>query len=290
VFLNSLLLHGNNVRGDFKSETKPMKRIIFIVLTLLVAVYANAQENDSTIVVQSPSGRLARLIDIQDLVNEGYNSWDNKFKGHWAGVELGINGFAQPDYSAYETKDQDFLANDLLRSNILKLNIIQYSKGLQSSRNTVGLVTGIGLSLQSYRLNNNTSIILNEFGKVYPVTLNFDSNQKSKLSLVCLELPLLAEFQVPVKNMGNRIYFSGGITASKRLASHTKVKYRSDDKKQKLKTPGDFGLREYRFAATVRAGYRWVNLFASYDLTPVFDDRRGPGLHAYSVGIKLISF
>ncbi|HCY40290.1 MAG TPA: hypothetical protein DHV48_02900 [Prolixibacteraceae bacterium] len=273
-----------------KTEITSMKRLLFILLIFLFAIHAFAQENDSIIVIQSPAGRLSGLIDIQDLVNEGYNGWENEFKGHWAGVEFGINGFAKPDYSMYEPKDNDFLANDLLRSNVLKLNIIQYSKGLQSSRNTVGLITGLGLSLQSYRLDNRTSIKLDEYGKVQPIPLYFDSNQKSKLSVVYIEVPLIAEFQVPVKNISNRLYFSAGINVARKLAAHTKVKYRSDDKKQKLKTPGDFALREYKFAVTARAGYRWVNLFASYDLTPMFDDRRGPKLYPFSVGLRLISF
>lgn len=267
-----------------------MKHLFLIVLSAIITSLAIAQKNDSIIVVQSPAGRLSGLIDIQDLVNEGANNWKDDFKGHWAGVEFGINGLAAPDYSLYDPKNKGFLDNDLLRSNVLKLNFIQYSKGLQSSRNTIGLITGIGMSLQSYRLDNNTSIKLDEYGKVQPIPLIFDSNQKSKLSIVYLEVPLIAEFQVPIKNIANRLYFSAGIVAAKRLASHTKVKYRSDNKKQKLKTPGSFGLREFKFAATVRVGYRWVNLFASYDLTQMFDDRRGPVLYPYSVGLRLISF
>ncbi|MDO8929513.1 MAG: hypothetical protein Q7W54_11070, partial [Bacteroidota bacterium] len=127
-------------------------------MATITASLTIAQENDSIIVVQSPSGRLSGLIDIQDLVNEGFNYYQAEFTGHWAGIEVGVNGFARPDYSMYEADDKDFLSNDLFMSNRLNLNILQYSKGLQSTRNTVGLVTGISLSLQSYRLDNKTTI------------------------------------------------------------------------------------------------------------------------------------
>ncbi|MFY9151756.1 MAG: outer membrane beta-barrel protein [Prolixibacteraceae bacterium] len=269
-----------------------MKRILLITVTLIIFFQANCQtlDEDSVIVLQSPSGRLSGLIDIQDLVNEGYNYWDEEFEGHWAGVEIGMNGFAYADYSMYPEENINFLDNDLLRSNVLNLNILQYSKGLQQNRNTLGLVTGLGLSLQSYRLNNSTTLTIDENRKVFPERLFFDSNQKSKLSSVYLEVPILIELQIPVGNEANRIYLSAGITGSKRLETHTKVKYRKNNKREKLKSPGSYSISDYKASGTIRIGYRFVNLFASYDLVPLFEDRRGPVLYPFSFGIKLISF
>lgn len=265
-----------------------MKRIFLIVLVSISISQAFAQENDSIVVVQSPAGRLSGLINIQDLQNEDFRN--NEFEGHWSGVELGINGFANRGYSMYPESEQHFLDNDLVRSNILNLNILQYSKGIQQIRNNIGLVTGLGLSFQSYHLNNNTTISVDESGKVHPSMLYFDSSQKSKLSLFYLEVPLLLEFQVPISHFSNRLYFSAGLTGSKRLETHTKVKYRKNGKKEKLKSPGDYSIKDYKVAATLRVGYRWVNLFATYDLAPLFEDRQGPVLYPFSAGIRLISF
>lgn len=267
-----------------------MKHILIIFLATFIVSFAIAQENDSIIVVQSPSGRLSGLIDIQDLVNEGFNYWQDEFSAHWAGIEFGFNGFTNTDYSMYKPEDNDFLSNDLIRSNVLNLNILQYSKGLQSIKNTIGLVTGIGLSLQSYHLGNKTSLEVDEYRKIQPKEMFFDSNQKSKFSLVYIQVPLLAEFQLPVKHIANRLYFSAGINVARLLSAHTKVKYRSDNKKQKLKTPDDFSLYDFKFGGTFRIGYRWANLFANYDFTPMFEERRGPGLHPFSFGVRLISF
>lgn len=267
-----------------------MKTMFFILLASFASLLAFSQENDSIIVVKSPAGRLSGLIDIQDLVNEGYNYWNEEFEGHWAGVELGINGFIGADYSMYSSSDNNFLKNNLLLSNVLNLNLLQYSMGLQRNRNTLGLITGLGLSLQSYRLDNHTTISTDENRKVQPETLFFDSNQKSKLSSLNIEIPLLIEFQIPVSHYANRIYFSAGVTGSKKLESHTKVKYRKDGKREKLKSPGDYSIRDYKVSGTMRIGYRWINLFATYDVVPLFEDRRGPVLHPFSAGIRLISF
>lgn len=265
-------------------------KIVLILILSFSAVLLKAQENDSLVVVKSPKSRLAGLIDIHDLTNEGFNYWSEQFKGHWAGIEFGFNGFAKADYSNYPATEQNFLNNDIFRSNTLNINLLQYSLGLQQTRNTIGLITGIGLSLQSYRLNNNTTLVTDEGRKVHPQTEYFQSNQKSKLSSVYLDVPLLVEFQVPVRNYENRFFLSVGVTGSKRLETHTKVKYRKDGKREKLKSPGDYSLPDYKIAATVRIGYRRVNLFASADLLPMFQEMRGPVLYPYTFGVRLISF
>jgi opacity protein-like surface antigen len=267
-----------------------MKRIFLIILVSIAAFQASAQENDSIIVVQSPKGRLSGLIDVQDLNNEGFNYWDEKFEGHWSGIEFGFNGLANTDYSKYPTSENHFLDNDLFRSNLLKLNTLQYSRGIQQTRNNIGLVTGVGLSFQSYHLNNNTALSVDENQKIHPAMIYYDSSQKSKLSIVYLEVPLLLEFQVPIRNKANRLYLSVGVTGAKKLESHSKMKYRKNGKREKLKSPGDYSLNDFKVAATFRVGYHWANLFASYDIVPLFEDRRGPVVYPFSFGLKLISF
>ncbi len=193
------------------------------------------------------------------------------------------------DYSAYAAEDDDFLNVELHRSTLLDINLIQISQGFQSSRNTIGFVTGIGMQIQTFYLNQNTSI---EMGnrRVEPLSLFFDSNQKSKLSSAYLTIPLLVEFQIPIRKYANRFYISTGILAQKRLITNTKIKYRKNNKKEKLKTPDDFFMYDMRYSAMIRLGYRWVNLFATYDLRPLFKDNKGPELYPFSVGLTLLSF
>ena len=267
-----------------------MKFIVLIFLASITAIQAFSQENDSIIVVQSPKGRLSGLIDVQDLTNEGYNYWDEKFEGHWSGVEFGFNGLANADYRMYPASENHFLDNDLFRSNVLNLNILQYSRGIQQTRNNIGLVTGLGLSFQSYHLDNNTTILVDENQKIHPSVIFYDSSQKSKLSIAYLEVPLLLEFQVPIRNKANRVYFSAGVTGAKRIESHSKMKYHKNGKREKLKSPGDYSINDYKVAISFRVGYRWANLFSSYDIVPLFENRRGPVLYPFSFGLKLISF
>ena len=267
-----------------------MKLIFLVFLVFIVTSHSYSQSADSIVVVKSPSSRLSGLIDIQDLVNQGYNFWDDEFKGHWAGIELGINGFANPDYSMYPVNENNFLQNTLLLSNTLNLNLFQYSLGLQQTRTTIGLVTGLGISFQGYHIDDNTTISVDENHKVQPEYVYLAASQKSKFSMINLEIPLLVEFQIPIKNYANRLYFSTGLTGLIRLETQTKIKYEKDGKKEKLKSPGNYSVRDFKAAATFRIGYRWVNLFATYDIFPLFEDGKGPVLYPWSVGIRLISF
>lgn len=267
-----------------------MKKSFLILVLLLIATLVFSQENDSIIVVQSPIGRLSGLINIQDLGNGESDNGDKKFEGNWAGVEFGINGFANADYGSYNNPQNQFMKNDQIRSNTLNLNILQYSRGIQQVRNNIGLITGLGLCFQNYHFNDNTTITIDENRKVQPSILYFDSSQKSKLSILYLDVPLLFEFQIPINHINNRLYISAGLTGSKRLETHTKIKYRKNGKKEKLKSPGDYSINDYKVAATVRIGYRWANIFVNYDLVPLFESHRGPVLYPFAAGIRLISF
>jgi len=266
-----------------------MKKTILVFLLLLPVAKAFSQVNDSLHVSNPAFGKGSKLVDIKDLVKDGFNYWNEDFTGHWAGIGISFNSFAGSDYSMYADEQKNFLDNDLLSSNSLYLNFLQFSKGLQATRNTIGLVTGAGITVQSSRLDKNTTIRKNSEGEVYPETLSLGSNQKSKFSSFYFEVPLLLEFQIPVKNYANRFYFSAGAIAGRRLATYTKIKYREDGQKKKLKTPGSYSVQDYRCSATLRMGYRWINVFATYGLTPFFKKDKGPELFPYSFGIYLLA-
>ena len=87
----------------------------------------------------------------------------------------------------------------------------------------------------------------------------------------------------------NRIYVSGGFYGGLRIGSHTKIKYRSEGKKEKLKTPGHYSLQDFKYGMMIRAGYRWINVFATYELVPLFKGEKGPRLTPVTVGITLIN-
>jgi hypothetical protein len=206
------------------------------------------------------------------------------FRGHWAGFEMGVNGFSDEDYSMYDDPSNEFMELDMAKSIAVNLNFLQYDIGLQKERNTIGLVTGLGLEWNNYRFDNDITI-KKVNGVIQPIAL--DGNiKKTKLTSLYLTVPLLMEFQIPVKFKQRRIHMSAGVVGGLRLGSHTKVKEGSD----KDKDHDDFKLKTLRYSAQVRIGYRSLNFFANYGLTELFESNKGPDLTPFTVGITLISF
>ncbi|NQU85508.1 MAG: outer membrane beta-barrel protein [Mariniphaga sp.] len=274
----------------FINRKQIKQSLISVIFTIIFVIPLFSQESDTTIVNDQPTKKSLSISDIQDLTKDGFNFWQDKFSGHFAGIDFGLNTFLNSNYSNYNPEDYGFMDNDLIRSNSLLINLINQSIGLQRNRNTIGLVTGLGLQLQSYRLNKNTTISQEAFGKVIPKTLFFDDNQKSKLSISYLVAPLLAEFQFPIRHYANRLYFSAGVYGGLRIGSHTKIKYRVEKQKEKLKTPDNFSIYKFKYGIMVRAGYRWINVFATYDLTPLYKEGKGPELIPFTFGVTLLQF
>ncbi|MDX8341637.1 outer membrane beta-barrel protein [Draconibacterium sp. IB214405] len=266
----------------------PMKRIVQIQLLLFLFLCffspeIKAQENDSIVPIENPK-RFLRKIDLSEFTHNGLKLWQDDFSGHWVGIDFGFNMLLDEDYSGYES---EFMDNDVFRSNSAYFNFLQQSIGLQKNRNTIGLVTGLGLQLQSYRLDDNTTIIKGNDGVIAPDYLYFNDNQKSKLAIEMITLPLLLEFQIPINHYDNRMFISAGVVGSLRLSGHTKIKYK-EEKKEKLKVVDDFSMHRFRYSAMVRTGYRWFNVFASYDLVPLFKTDKGPELTPFTFGITLM--
>jgi hypothetical protein len=274
--------------SEQRLKIKMFMRSIFLLMLSVIGISLNsfAQQTDTIVVIHKNPEKILRKLDIQALTRNGITPWKTKFAGHYAGVDFGFNMFVNEDYTAYEN---EFMENDVFRSNSTYINLIQQSFGLQKNNNVFGLVTGLGLHLQSYHLDDKTTIYVGENDVIYPETLYFDDNQKSKLSIVSLNIPLLVEFQVPVNHFDNRIYISAGLLGSYRLNSHTKIKYRTDQK-EKLKVEDSFSIHDFKYAVMMRAGYRWFNVFATYDLLPLFEKDKGPELTPVTFGVTLLRF
>lgn len=272
----------------------PLKTLkLFIIHFFIIALFvagiqtsAFSQENDTIVPIQKNPEKLLRKIDVRKITKNGFNIWKDKFTGHWAGVDFGFNAFLNKDYEGYEN---EFMDNDVFRSNSTYLNLFQQSIGLQSNRNTVGLVTGLGLHLQSYRLDKNTTFKRLPNDKIEPEILFYNNNQKSKFSIVSAFVPLLCEFQIPINHYDNRLYLSAGTFFKYRISSHTKIKYR-EEQKIKSKIPDDYSLHNFKYGLMFRSGYRRINIFATYDLTPLFKENCGPKLKPFTFGITLLQF
>lgn len=212
---------------------------------------------------------------------------EHRFKGHWAGFEMGVNGFMDNNNSLTMSNDLEWFDLKQARSWNVNINFMQYSIGFGTDK--AGLVTGLGLEFNDYHFSNPITLKV-ENGITVPDSSYIIAGakvDKSKLSTVNLTLPMLLEFQIPTGEHGHRIYMSAGVIGGLNIGSHTKVKY-NDGKKDKDR--GDFNIATLRYGFTARLGYRGIRLFANYYPVALFEKDKGPEVYPYSIGLVLIPF
>jgi hypothetical protein len=207
---------------------------------------------------------------------------DRKFNGHWAAFELGVNGFRDADYSMVE--GDGFMDLDQPKSLEVNINFMEYNIALKE--HSIGLVTGMGWTMNNYKFDNQVTIDKGDDGIIVPLEVDADGFKKSKLTVSYLTVPLLLEFQVPVNGRSNQLFVSGGVIGGINLGSHTKVK----DKDSKSKDRGSFNIEPFKYALTARVGLKDINLYANYSLSPLFKEDKGPELFPFTIGISLVNF
>jgi hypothetical protein len=205
----------------------------------------------------------------------------NRFKGHWSGIELGLNNYLAPDKSFSMPADIDYMTLHSGKSTNFNINFAQLSLGL--SRH-IGFVTGLGLNWNNYRFDGNNNIIKGDNGVIE--MLDPGANlEKSKLATLFLTIPFMLEMQLPVDH--NNLSIAAGPIGAVKLGSHTKMVYENG---HTVKSYGDFSLNMLRYGATARVGYGNFQIYGTYYVTPLFQDGKGPGgndLYPFEIGVAL---
>ena len=235
-----------------------------------------------------------------------------KFNGHWAGVEIGVNGYLTKDFNMDFRPEDEYM--DLRMEKSTQVNLNLYEQNIALSKNQEwGMLTGIGISWNNYRFRR-------------PTTLGTDSSyligyidegisiRKSKLAIAYLQVPLMFEWQNHTVRKVNSFHVGAGVVLGVRMWSWQKIYYNELNKEYTLTqydpasgnyvekftttSPGsskvrnydDFFLQPFKADATLRVGWGFVNLFASYNLIPMFRKDKGPDLHQFAAGITLLGW
>lgn len=258
-------------------------------------VIVDVKENDDTVkikignkgicITETDNGTNVEIIDLEDFEKHGWKKKD-KFKGHWAGLELGLNNYLTNEY-AFAGSDNDNLFLDLNtgKSWNTNLNFIQYSIPMSRS---IGWTTGLGLEWNNYFFDGNNTIGKDSTGFIGPVYPPNDAvYTKSKLNTTYMTLPLLLEFQLGKNKKG---FISFGVIGGLKLHSNVKTVYDYAGSKERNKVKDDFNLNPLRYAVTVRAGYKFVKVYANYGMMPLFQADHGPEVYPINIGLILLSF
>ena len=238
-------------------------------------------------VVEDENGTKINMKEVDQNEDEGEDQGTDKqhprkFKPHWAGFDVGLNNYVNSDFSMSLDQGSNFMDLNTGRSWNFNINFLEYGLGLGTDK--LGLVTGLGMEWSNYHFDKGNNIEEDENGRIVEYNLPSTVNIiRSKLQTTYLTAPLLLEGQIPAGK--KRIHISGGVIGGLKIGSNTKIVYRENGKKQKDKTRDDFNLSPLRYGVAFRIGYRGMNLYANYYLTPLFEKNRGPELYPFAVGL-----
>jgi len=245
-----------------------------------------------------------------DMSDFPFGKKKNKYNGHWAGIELGFSGYTTPDFnmdfgSRYPYMNMNVARSITVNINPFELNVNLYKKHL-------GFTTGLGFQISNYYFTGNYVMLQDSASlvayKVQDQQGNYVSMKVDKMVVSYLNLPLLFEYQTNSRYRVNSFHVTLGVIAGVRIGSYTKQIYDNkeetyflvDDKGNKVATyevehymvrdRGAYHLSPFKVDAAFRVGWSYLNLFANYSLTQMFQKNQGPELYPFVVGISLVGW
>lgn len=218
--------------------------------------------------------------------DDDYDYKSKKFKGHWSGIELGMNNYLNSDFELALPTGGEFLELNTSKSVEFSLNFME--KAFPIYKNRLGIVTGMGIKWNNYHFDNNITLdpSSNPLDTIDIGSVNYSKN---KLGVTYLTIPLLLEYQIPVGKKNKPIYFSTGVIGGLKIGSRTKQEYSLDGQNYDYKTKEDYNLSPYTYSVTARLGYKNVNVFANYSMVSLFEKNKGPELYPFTIGLSFIN-
>jgi hypothetical protein len=206
-----------------------------------------------------------------------------------SGFDLGLTNFFASSFDSRLPEEDKWMDLNSGKSISVGMNLLQYSIGLQKEKRNFGVVTGMGWTINNYRLDSRNILRRDDDGSsTYIVSER--PVEKNKLVTSFLTVPLLLELQLPSACDGKDFFISAGFYGGFRLGSHTKVVYSDASGREKDKWREDLNINAFKYGAMVRTGYKWLKLYATYDLSQMFESGRGPELYPWTVGLTLVQF
>ncbi len=234
----------------------------------------------------------------------------HKYNGHWAGIDFGWNGYVNSDFNMSFPANEDYLSLNAARS--LMVNLNPFELNLNIAKNRFGFTSGLGFQLSNYYFSR--TYTLNDEGstltayRLYNASFALVPMDVNKLYVSYMTLPILFEYQTNSQCRMNSLHVSVGVIGGVRLCSYQKQKLTTWDQplylldsngnmvdsftpdEQKVKYKESFYLNPFKVDASLRVGWSFLNFFATYSLTPMFQTNKAPKVYPYTVGITLLGW
>jgi len=207
---------------------------------------------------------------------------------NWAGIDVGFNMLVGKNRSLDLGQENEWL--DLQHERSLSWRINFFEQKIKLAGDYVGLLTGAGLTYNSYGFRNEVTVISNT--KAFPDTTfgvidTIQQFSKSKLRATYVHVPLLLEFNTNMDPKRN-FHIACGVIGGWKIGSIAKQHFESDGGNYRVRNQRDFNLTPFTLDLTARVGYKQFTLFATYGLTPLFRSGKGPEVYPVTVGLNVV--
>ncbi len=284
--------------GSFYYKTKPSTLSVSISGIGKYGVFTD--EHTSGNMNSGGQGNQITIIGHDDEDDNYSFHWESdsvfrrpeRARSHWAGFEIGFNQLmVQDNFNTHIPDGYNFL--DLNSGKSINVNLNFFSHDFPIYQRYVQFTTGIGLTLNNYRFTSDKTL-LPDTNKT-AAAFDYDKNskqiryEKNKLAVNYITVPFLLQFNTK-PSFKKSFHFATGLLLSYKYNSHLKLVYNEDGDRQKTKRRDEFNIEPFRYDFTLRLGYEYYTLYASYALNSLFKDGRGPSLHPFQVGINLFGW
>ncbi len=205
---------------------------------------------------------------------------------HWGGFAMGVNGWLSNGNTSLP-KNQNYMALDYGKSLNFQLN---FEKDIHLYKNYINLVTGLGFEWSQYQFDNKTRLNPDTnytFGVID--TTNTFSYKKNRLKTTYVNVPLLVEFNTS-KNANKAFHIAMGVIGGYKLGSRTRQVLEQNGNTIRFIRKDDYNINPFRLSAHASIGYKNFTVFGTYVLNELFVNGKGPQLHPFTIGLKIISF
>lgn len=169
---------------------------------------------------------------------------------------------------------------DPLRSTHVGLHF--FKTRFNMAKGHVALVTAIDLDNNRYQFRKNITLVPDR-PNVTVVNDSIDF-KKNKLIVWHAQIPLLLSFHTNPSHPKKDFHISLGGFAGLTIAANTKQK---SSEAGKVKRDDDFNLNPFRYGLTARVGYRNLEIYSNYTLTPFFKDDYTNDITSVNFGLSL---
>lgn len=216
-----------------------------------------------------------------------YSSNSNHGFRHWAGFSMASSGYLADGSTTMPAKYL-YMELDYAKSFSYQFNLFENQINLVGHR--LKLISGFGIDYHSYALANKTTLNPDS-SYTYGTIDSTDtySYKKNKLRNTYLQVPLLLEYNSS-NNPKKTFHIAVGAVVQYIVASRTKQVLGYDNAEVTNVRKDSYNFSPWVFKAHLNLGYANWTLFAEYNMTPMFQDGKGPELQPFAIGLRIVPF